>query len=177
MKWMNLFSVLVMLTVSVTGCSTSGPASDDSAAAQTPTRGPLEGAWKITEVTATGGPDAGTNSMPQPSLYIFGKVHYSIMRINGTEPRARWKESVLRAEQTDAALRAAILPLIGNAGSYSVSGTTLTTRPTVAVDPNLTQDGTPGTLEFRSEGDALWLTQKSTTEPSVETTWKLMRLE
>ena len=46
----------------------------------------IQGVWRVTEVTRTG-PNASTNSSPQPSQYIFTAQHYSIVRINATNTR------------------------------------------------------------------------------------------
>jgi hypothetical protein len=128
------------------------------------------------DVTITGGNNAGRNTTPQPSLYIFTKEHYSMMRVNGTDARPLWEQGTTRANVTDADLRSSFIPFVANTGTYSVKGSTLTYRSMVALIPNSMQP-TEYTLEFRTEADTLWLTQRTKTEPIIETTWRLTRLE
>jgi hypothetical protein len=46
----------------------------------------FEGVWKVTKVVKTGD-DAGVNTHPQPSLQIFYRGYYSIVRDISNEPR------------------------------------------------------------------------------------------
>src|SRR5580704_2347703 len=51
-----------------------------------PTAKSFEGVWKVTKVVKTGD-DAGVNTHPQPSLQIFYRGYYSIVRDISNEPR------------------------------------------------------------------------------------------
>ena len=84
------------------------------------------------------GANARTNANPQPGLYLFTKQHYSIVTLNGTEPRKDFGTAADPAKLTDAEKMAryeAWRTLTANSGTYQVSGSTLTTRPLVAKDP------------------------------------------
>lgn len=154
------------------------------AGAQSPARTPLEGAWRVVEVVTTGANAENTPS-PQPGLFIFGRKHYSMMRIRGSEPRTPYKGEVPTNEEKITAFDS----FVANAGTYEVSGSTLSIRPMVARSPNF-MAGASSRYEFRVEGSTLWLTEKSTdmryrvggqvvppTRAASETRLKLVRLE
>jgi hypothetical protein len=152
--------------------------------AQTPARKPLEGAWKLVEVVVTG--DRAENTAdPQPSLFIFGQKHYSMMWIRGGEPRAPYKAEVPTAEEKIKAFDS----FTANTGTYDVSGSTISIRPLVARSP-IFMNGGSSKYEFRVEGNNLWLTEKSAdmryrigqqvvppSRPPSETRLKLVRVE
>jgi len=135
--------------------------------------GPLEGAWKIAEYTTTGGNNAGTNSSPQPGLYIFTGKHYSITAVRTEKPRPEYGD-----DSTDAERLAAFGPFTSNAGSYEIKGSTLTTRPLVAKSPWV-MSGRDFSSEYRLEGKTLWLTSKRTDDAGqeFEVRTKLTRVE
>ncbi|MDQ3242107.1 MAG: lipocalin-like domain-containing protein [Gemmatimonadota bacterium] len=112
---------------------------------------PLEGAWSIVSVRVTG-PDSATNTMVQPSVYLFGDKHYSIMRVTGNQPRTlAAKDSV-----TDPEKLAAYDSFVANTGTYAIADSTLTIRPVVARSPNFMSGGSDKYV-FRISGDTLWL--------------------
>jgi len=166
--------VVSMLAAMLGACS---PAPEPAGSATAPARGPLEGAWRVVEVAVVGGPDEGTRTDTlQPSLYIFAKQHYSMMYVDGAAPRPLLPEDATRTSLTEAEVRATFVPFIANSGTYQVNGSTISTNPIVAMWPNFMTGGS-ATYEYRVEGDSLWLTSRSTTEPVVETTRRLVRLE
>ncbi len=134
----------------------------------------LEGAWKMEEVTINEGPNAGTNTNPQPSLFIFTKQHYNIMYVRGTEPRPLLEEGSSRTTITQAEMRATFVPFVANSGTYELNGSTLTTNPNVALWPNFMSGGT-GTFDYRVEGNSLWLTYRY--GPANGMRLKLVRVE
>jgi len=144
--------------------------------AQTPAS--LQGAWRVTESTTTGA-GAATNKSPQPALYIFTKQHYSIVTVNGTTPRKNVGNASDPAKLTDAEKLArydAWDSFSANAGTYQVSGATLTTNPLTAKNPGVM--GTTQTREFKLDGSTLTLTQRSAAgQPASQTTTRLTRLE
>jgi len=84
---------------------------------------------------------------------------------------------------------AAFDSFLANSGAYEIAGSTLTTRPIVARDPNYMVGGF-NKYQFRIEGKTLTLTNKSTDlnmrfgeqvmpskAPASETRIKLVRLE
>jgi len=115
----------------------------------------LSGAWRVTEYI-TNGPDGSTNSNPQPGLFLFTGKHYSFVRDFATTPRPDLDLS----KASDAELGAVLRVVGAQAGTYEISGGTLTLRPIVAMNPRRTHPGTSATLSFKLEGNTLVLTQK-----------------
>ena len=146
------------------------------------TASPIEGVWKVTEVQIVGGNNPRTVTTPEPALYIFTKGHYSIMSVNADKPRTVIPQPAAGAgpltDKDKIALYDHWAPFTANAGTYSVKGTTVTTRPLVAKNQGVMQ-GTGGlTREFKVEGKTLWLIQKPAAgQPGAETRFKLTRLE
>ena len=138
----------------------------------------LQGVWRVTSVVVTGA-NARTNASPQPGLYLFTKQHYSIVALNGTDPRKDFGATADPAKLTDAEKLAryeAWRTLTANSGTYQVSGSTLTTRPLVAKDPAVM--GPEVKREFKIDGNTLTLVRKSDAgQPVGETTTKLTRVE
>ncbi|MEK6566350.1 MAG: lipocalin-like domain-containing protein [Bacteroidota bacterium] len=152
--------------------------------AQSSTKKTLEGVWKIAEIVTIGS-DTTRNSDPQPSLIMFGQRHCSLISIPGNQPRPLYKGE----NPTDEEKIKAYDSFIANAGTYDVAGSTLTVRPTVARNPNFMAGGYVK-YQFRVEGNALWLTSKTSdfnfrigsrvgplSGPSNETRMKLVRVE
>lgn len=139
----------------------------------------LQGVWRVTEVVSTGA-DASANKTPQPGLYIFTKQHYSIVSVGGTAPRTDVAPAKDPARLTDAEKLARYEtwdPFTANAGTYKVSGSTLTTQPIVAKNPSV-MTGTGATRQFTIAGNTLTLIQKSATDqPAGETRTTLTRVE
>jgi hypothetical protein len=113
----------------------------------------LEGVWQGVEAKWTG-PTPGTNSNPQPGFYIFTKNHYSTVAVIGDKPRPQ-AQDVEKATADE--LRAMWGPFVANAGTYEISGDTLTTRPLVAKNPKVMSPGSSATASFKLEGDTLTL--------------------
>jgi hypothetical protein len=112
---------------------------------------PLEGAWSITSIRVTG-PDSAANATVQPSLYLFGDKHYSMMRVTGNQPRTL----AATDSDTDAEKLASYNSFIANTGTYEVADSTLTIHPVVARSPNYMSGGSD-IYHFRVGGDTLWL--------------------
>jgi hypothetical protein len=111
---------------------------------------PLEGAWSVVSIDVTG-PDSAASTV-QPSLFLFGDKHYSMMRVTGNQPRAL----AATDSATDAEKLAAYNSFIANTGTYEVADSTLTTHPVVARSPNFMSGGSDK-YQFRVSGDTLWL--------------------
>jgi hypothetical protein len=140
----------------------------------------LQGVWRITEVTTTG-PNASTNSSPQPSQYIFTPKHYSIIRVNGTTARPD-----LTLDQEKTASAAQLVAVFGNnaltaqSGTYEVASGKLTTRALVARGTGPMAPGAFTTSSYKLDGKTLTITQERNAagQPvSNPTTWKLTRIE
>lgn len=152
--------------------------------AQSGSRGPLEGAWKVAEIVVTGA-DASNTQNPQPGLFVFTRTHYSLMWVPGNQPRTLFKAE----DPTNEEKVMAFDSFVSNTGTYELSGTTLTIRPMVARFPNC-MGGAFMKYQFRVEGNTLSLTQKAadvncrigqravpSTAPASETRWKLTHVE
>jgi hypothetical protein len=98
------------------------------------------------------GPDSAANTAVQPSLYLFGDKHYSMMRVTGNQPRAL----AAKDTATDAEKLAAYNSFVANTGAYEVADSTLTIHPVVARSPNFMSGGSDK-YQFRISGDTLWL--------------------
>jgi Lipocalin-like domain len=125
------------------------------------TKSPIEGVWRVAEVQITGGTNPGTNTSPQPGLCIFTRGHYSLMTITSDKPRTVVPGGPGQPATTDAqkiALYDHWAPFTANAGTYSVKGSTLMTKPLVAKNEGVMQ-GQGQTREFKVEGNTLWLIQ------------------
>src|SRR6266508_1552192 len=112
---------------------------------------PLEGAWSVVSIRMTG-PDSAANTTVQPSMYLFGDKHYSMMRVTGNQPRAL----AAKDSFTDAEKLAAYNSFIANTGTYEVADSTLTIHPVVVRSPNYMSGGSDK-YHFRVSGDTLWL--------------------
>jgi len=138
----------------------------------------LQGVWRITEVTTTG-PNASTNSSPQPSLYIYTGRHYSLIRVNGTTARPD-----LPQDQVATATAAQLLAVFGTgltaqSGTYEVAGGKLTTRTLVAKNTFGMAPGAFTTSSYKLDGKTLTITPERNAAGPVAnpTTWKLTRIE
>ena len=117
---------------------------------------PLEGAWSVVSISLTG-PDSAANTTVQPSLYLFGDKHYSMMRVTGNQPR-----TLAAADSaTDAEKLAAYDSFVANTGTYEIADSTLTIHPVVARSPNYMSGGSDK-YNFRVSGDTLWLSNTGT---------------
>jgi len=112
---------------------------------------PLEGAWSIVSISGSG-PDSAANTMVQPSLYLFGDRHYSMMRVTGNQPRTLAATDSV----TDAEKLAAHDSYVANSGTYEIADSTLTIHPVVARSPNFMSGGSDK-FTFRVSGDTMWL--------------------
>jgi hypothetical protein len=113
----------------------------------------LEGAWRVDQV-ATTGPGGGTNGAPQPGLLLFTGRHYSYTLVTSDAPRPAPGVGLASAEE----LLAVWSPFSANAGTFEVSGSTMTRRPIVAKSPDAMAQGAYNEYTFRLSADTLWIT-------------------
>ena len=116
---------------------------------------PLTGAWKVTEIHATG---RAPITNPQAGLYIFTEKHYSAVRLNGTTPLPDYPNNNVA---TDAQKVQAFNTIYVNSGAYMVNGNAMTTMPQVAKSGFAMVAGRKTEYEFSVSGNTLTLTQKS----------------
>jgi hypothetical protein len=150
------------------------------------TKTPLEGVWKIAEVIF---PDTSplvrpgvprTNSNPEPSLIIFTRRYYSRLNIEGRAPRpqvARPADPQMPTDAEKIALYEQWRPFTASAGTYEISGSTLSLDSMVAKNVAVMSRSAPSNWEIKLEGPTtLWLIpspDRIATEPRM----KLLRLE
>ena len=166
--------VLCGFVITATACAPTTADQEPAAVAAAPS---VEGAWRITEFSSAGPDTSYTISDPQPNLLIFLTSHYSHMRVPGDEPRELFSgdEPVLGAQEpTDAEVLTAFGSFIANSGTYEVSGSTITTRPIVAKNPNFMAGGSLS-YTYRVESYTLWLTLNPPWDPDVEDSFTLTR--
>jgi hypothetical protein len=135
--------------------------------AQSP--GSIQGVWRPVSRTipATTNPGdrsdpfahvpVGTQTNLQPGLMIFTARHYSRTTDTATTPRPTTPEAT-PAKATVEQLQARWGPFQANAGTYELSGSTLTLRPMVAKNPVEQRSGNFARLTVKIDGDRLWLT-------------------
>ncbi len=114
----------------------------------------LEGAWRVTEVM-TGGQ---TLASPQPGLLLFTGRHYSYTFVTSEEPRPDLPPGAATAEM----LAIVWNPFTANAGTFEVTGNTMTRRPIVAKSPAAMAAGAFNEYTFRLSADTLWATPTRT---------------
>jgi hypothetical protein len=140
---------------------------------------PIDGVWKITDVTTTGA-NAASNPSPQPSLIIFARGHYSWLSVGGTTPRKQRGPLATPGKPTDAEKLAAHdewLAFTANSGTYELKGDMVTRRASVAKNVGAMSASSSTVQQFKLEGDTLWLTQRSAAgQPASETRWRLTRV-
>lgn len=137
---------------------------------------PLQGVWKVTEVTTTG-PNASTNKNPQPGLYIFMNQYYSVLEVSGDKPRPDYPRDWDKA--TASQVWDVVGPFSANAGTYEVKGSEVTRRPMVAKNPAVMAGDWFFTNSFVIEGNTLTLVGKANKNGPTQnpTTVKLTRVE
>jgi hypothetical protein len=143
----------------------------------------IQGVWKPVEVTVTNPnppPNArpkGTHTNVQPGLVIITAKHYSTTIDGAREPRPTTpvKEP---GKPTVEELQARWGPFGAQAGTYEISGDTVTTRPVVAKNPTV-QGKAVIRWTIKLEGNNLWATMVEGPEGKVEypTTVKYERVE
>ena len=117
----------------------------------------LEGAWRVTEVVTTG-PGGRTLGSPQPGLLLFTGGYYSYTLVTGEEARPVVPPGVATA----ADMLGVWGPFTANAGTFEVSGDTMTRRPLVAKSPDAMARGAFNAYTFRLVADTLWVSTAGT---------------
>ena len=175
MKRTSLYLCLIAAAlVLLIGCAT-----EPEVAIESDTEPSIEGVWTHEEWETIGGPTAGINSDPQPSLVFITKDYYSTMFVSSAEPRPLFTT----ATPFEAEIVGAYNSFIAAAGPYELEGSTMVIRPSVGIDPNL-MSGESFQLEYKLEGDTLWLIMdlsQSIIDPApseiTQERFKLRRLE
>lgn len=160
-----------LLLVALGAAVLTGPA-----LAGQPKRDSIQGVWQAVEVTITG-PEARTIALPQPraNLTIFTARHYSQLHLDADSPR----RVVDAAKATADELRALWGPFAGEAGTYELTGNTITMKPLVAKNPVAMAPGAFTTYAYALDGNMLRVTfQTNQNGPIVNpVTIKAVRVE
>jgi hypothetical protein len=144
----------------------------------------IQGVWRLVEITITNpnppaaGLSKGTHTNLPPGLLIFTGKHYSTIAETGTKSRPATPFKVA-GKPTAEEMQAQWGPFAANAGTYELSGTTLTRRAIVAKNP-ANQYGKVGTRStIKLDGNNLWITTTENVTGKVEypSTFKYMRVE
>ena len=114
----------------------------------------LQGAWRVAEVTIGG----RILTSPQPGLLLFSGTHYSYTFVTSEEPRPDLPAGAVTPEM----LATVWNPFTANAGTFEVSGTTMTRRPIVAKSPAAMAPGAFNEYTFQLSADTLWTTPTRT---------------
>ncbi len=150
----------LLLTSTLAGCLARGPALPPSAAtastARSASRFDLDGAWKVLETASrTPGDDWVVRPRPAQSLYVFTERHYSFMYTFGIGPRPRFTGDPNRP--TEAEKAAAYDSFIAGAGTYLLTGATLTLDAVLRRNPN-EMTGLPLRYQLERSSDTLRMT-------------------
>jgi hypothetical protein len=137
----------------ITGARDDGAAADSVESAPGHVgMGPLEGTWSVVRIDAI--TERGANSYPDPApgLVMFGKSYYTMVWMPLTEAPDDFAEiwRPTAEERADA-----FSSIIVNAGTYSLTDSTLTTLPIVAKTPEFI--GGRAVYDYAVRGDTLWL--------------------
>jgi hypothetical protein len=108
----------------------------------------------------------GIQSNVQPGLLIFTKSHYSRTTDTAVQPRPV-AEFAIAEKPTVAELQARWGPFAANAGTYELSGTTLTLHLVVSKEPRDQAAGTFARLKVQLDGDTLSLTPVANTRGPI----------
>jgi hypothetical protein len=112
----------------------------------------LTGAWQVTKVQMTG-PNARTVTDPQPGLYLFTGKYFSLMMVNGDQPRPIHPTLPEVPKATAQEILAVYGPFVANTGTYDISGDELIMHPMVSKNPELM--GGRVTYSFEIQGNSL----------------------
>jgi len=131
----------------------------------------IQGVWRAVEITITDSPagrrdpfgafPVGTHRNRQPELMIFTGRHFSRTTDTAAEPRPTTPYKT-PGKPTLEELQAEWGPFVANAGTYDVSGTTVTLHAIVAKSPRAQAEKNFTKLTFKLDGNNLWLTPLET---------------
>jgi hypothetical protein len=126
----------------------------------------MQGVWRLVEITITDSPagrqdpfgafPVGTHTSLQPDLMIFTARHYSRTTDTAAQPRPTTGYKI-PGKPTLEELQAEWGPFVANAGTYDVSGTTLTLHAIVAKNPRAQGEKNFTRLTVKLDGNDLWL--------------------
>ena len=139
--------------------------------------GPLQGVWQTVEIAIAGAnPRTITVTAPQQYLTIITAKHYSRTEVQADGPRAIIADV---SKATADELRAVWGPFVAEAGTFEVSGNTMTMHPQASKSPAAMVPGAFIVNSYKLDGNTLWIAQqRNQNGPYVNpVTFKLMRVE
>jgi hypothetical protein len=124
------------------------------------------------------GPTPATITLPEPrpNLAIITAKHYARVQVEAEGPRPVIADV---ATATADQLRATWGPFVGEAGTYEVSGSTITMHPIAAKNPAAMKPGAFTTWSFQLTGNTLVITAQGNQNGPVANpvTVKAVRVE
>jgi hypothetical protein len=144
--------LLIIALASLVLVGTNEPAANQPAGAS------LQGAWQTVKISI-GGASPRELTVAQPSAYltIFTAKHYSRTEIQSDAPRPILADA---SKATADELRAVWGPVVAEAGSYEVSGDTLTLHPQASKSPAAMASGALIVCTFKVDGATLTIAQQ-----------------
>ena len=138
---------------------------------------PLQGVWQTVEIQIAGAnPRTLTVADPKQYLTIFTAKHYSRNEIQADAPRPVIADV---AKATADELRTVWGPFVAEAGTYELSGNTVTMHPQVSKSPAAMAAGAFIVCSFKIDGNTLWISQQRNQAGAYSSpvTFKLVRVE
>jgi hypothetical protein len=135
---------------------------------------PLQGAWKIVRMSLTAGEQPSFSQYTQPGLVLFTARHYSLMYVEGNEPRQMFRDPF---RPTDAEKVDAFDTFVGHSGTYSLEDSIVVMQVEIAKVPNLAGPELRSTFArfaYQIAGDTLRLTRRT---PRGAFTMQLIRVQ
>ena len=118
----------------------------------------LQGAWQTVKISIAGAsPRELTVVQPSAYLTIFTAKHYSRTEIQSDAPRPLLPDA---SKATADELRAVWGPVVAEAGTYDVSGDTLTLHPQASKSPAAMAPGAFIVCTFKFDGATLTIAQQ-----------------
>lgn len=139
--------------------------------------GSIQGVWQTTEIRIAGAtPRVIPVADPRAFVTIFTARHYSRTEIQAEGPRTAIPDV---SKATADELRALWGPVVAEAGTYEVSGETLTLHPQSSKSPAAMASGAFIFCTFKIDGNTLTIAQvRNQTGPYPSpVTFKLIRVE
>lgn len=134
----------------------------------------LEGVWQVVEASGTDDEGDWKAQNIQPSLFIFLDGYYSIAVVHGDEARPLMADDATRDSISPDEVFSIFRPYTSNSGTYEISGSTLTTKPMVALWPNFMEGGSQ-IYAFAVDGDTLSLSWKNSQGYAFENRLRRLR--
>ena len=137
-------------------------------------RASFEGVWRTVEVAVPG--ESPQTYRSPATLAIFHGKHYSRVEVHAEGARPLLTDPATASADE---LRAVWGPFIAEAGTFEVTGGTVSMQATVAKNPAAMMNGATSVYTYQRNGDTLTLTQTRTPSgaSAIPVTVKLVRVE